>query len=177
MSIPIVQVKLRPPELREGHVPRRRLFSQLKLALERKLTLVIASAGSGKSALLAEWAGEIENVVWYSIDASDRDPAVFIAYLLSGLRELWPDFGHTTEAILNRPAPPDPQHLVLTLISELEPVLEGTPLLVILDDYQQEGSHMINVNTEELLAGYYVYKMYYQDKTGSVKTGSMIKIR
>ncbi len=43
--------------------------------------------------------------------------------------------------------------------------------------FKQAGPHKSNIYTEDLLPGYYIYKMLIQGKPGSVKTGSMIKVR
>jgi len=139
MSIPIIRAKLRPPALPDGYIPRPHLLDRLQTGQGKKLTLIVAGAGYGKSTLLAEWVQKNNRVLWYSLDATDRDPAVFFAYLLARLGELWPEFGHTTEAILNRPVPPDPERLAITLVGELESALEAQRLLVVFDDYHRLG--------------------------------------
>ena len=157
MNIPIVWSKLRPPELTNDHIPRSRLIEKLEQGIGGKLTLVIAGAGYGKSALLAEWAREIERVLWYSLDKTDRDLAVFFAYLLAGLRELWPGFGRATEAILNQRVRPDSeylQYLTFTMLDELESTVEGESetLLLVFDDYHHLGlTQAVDEATEWLL--------------------------
>jgi LuxR family maltose regulon positive regulatory protein len=55
----------------------------------RKLTLVSAPAGYGKTTLLAEWVAGMEHpVAWLSLDEGDDDPARFLAYLTAALRSL-----------------------------------------------------------------------------------------
>jgi LuxR family maltose regulon positive regulatory protein len=137
MSFPITRAKLCPPALPAEHVPRPHLLAKLQAGREKKLTLVIAGAGYGKTTLLAEWVKGNEQAVWYSLDAVDRDPAVFFAYLLAGLRERWPEFGLSIEATLNRPVPPDPERLTLALIGETEGRLNSQSLLIVFDDYHR----------------------------------------
>ncbi len=55
-------------------VPRQRLVTRLERAAQRKLTIVTAPAGWGKTSLLAEWTSRTEMpVVWVSFDESDRE--------------------------------------------------------------------------------------------------------
>ena len=52
---PLLETKLYVPKWRPGLVPRARLIEHLDRGIERKLTLVSAPAGFGKTTLLAEW--------------------------------------------------------------------------------------------------------------------------
>lgn len=144
MGVSVLRAKLRPPELSAHHVPRPHLIRRLNSWKRRKLTLIVAGAGYGKSTLLAEWVNKNNWTLWYSLDAIDRDMAVFFSYLLAGLRELWPGFGRGTEAVLNQRTPRDPeylQYLMLTLLDEIEGAVEDVnePLILIFDDYHRLG--------------------------------------
>ena len=138
MAIPILRAKLSPPELRQDHLARPALTLKLDDILKKRLTTLVASAGYGKSSLLAEWARalpEERRVVWYSLEAGDQDPVVFFSYLIAGLRAHWPTFGRGLDAILNRPTPLDPEQVVVLLLSELETSLQNQTLIIILEDY------------------------------------------
>jgi LuxR family maltose regulon positive regulatory protein len=54
MATPLLQTKLYIPPLRREQVPRSRRSKRLNVGLHRKLTLVSAPAGFGKTALLSE---------------------------------------------------------------------------------------------------------------------------
>ena len=54
-GIPLLTTKLFIPPLRPGWVPRPRLVERLNRGLHRKLILVSAPAGFGKTTLLNEW--------------------------------------------------------------------------------------------------------------------------
>ena len=89
MAISILPTKLLIPPRQKTHVPRARLLEQLNAGLARKLTLVSAPAGYGKSTLLSEWAGQTEMpVAWLSLDRGDNDPARFWSYFLAALRTI-----------------------------------------------------------------------------------------
>ena len=55
MSNPILATKLYIPPSRPDLVPRPRLIERLNEGLARKLTLISAPAGFGKTALIADW--------------------------------------------------------------------------------------------------------------------------
>jgi LuxR family transcriptional regulator, maltose regulon positive regulatory protein len=73
----LLATKLHVPRPQPGFVPRRRLADALGEGLARGRVLVCAPAGSGKTALLADWArGGGRPVAWLGLDGGDSDPAV-----------------------------------------------------------------------------------------------------
>jgi LuxR family maltose regulon positive regulatory protein len=79
--------KLQIPVLPPKTLDRPRLRARLADALGKRLTLVAADAGFGKSTLLASHlAASGMPAVWYRLDPGDSDPARFAAFLLEGLR-------------------------------------------------------------------------------------------
>jgi LuxR family maltose regulon positive regulatory protein len=74
----LLATKLHVPRLQLNFVPRSRLVEALDEGLARRLILVCAPAGFGKTALLAGWARSGDRpVAWLSLDAGDNDPARF----------------------------------------------------------------------------------------------------
>ena len=70
MTTPLLATKLLVPPLRPGLVPRPRLVERLNAGLHRKLTLVSAPAGFGKTTLVAAWLRDIDRpCAWLSLDA------------------------------------------------------------------------------------------------------------
>ncbi len=98
----LVTTKLRAPRTRPNLVARPRLREALALGEGRRLTLVSAPAGFGKTTLLSEWATEGSeggrSVAWVSLEDSDNDPARFLTYWWAhsrrskrgSAREFWP---------------------------------------------------------------------------------------
>lgn len=55
MAMPLLATKLYIPPVRSELAPRPRLIERLDAGLHRKLTLISAPAGSGKTTLVTEW--------------------------------------------------------------------------------------------------------------------------
>ena len=69
------------PQARPNLVARPRLTERLNRESGRRLTLITAPAGFGKTTLLGEWvAGRSDerSVAWVSLDEADNDPARFL---------------------------------------------------------------------------------------------------
>jgi LuxR family maltose regulon positive regulatory protein len=85
---PLLETKLRPPDPRSGLVARPELMERLDAAAERRLTLVSAPAGWGKTTLVGEWlaARRPGGAAWVALDGADNDPARFWRYVAEALR-------------------------------------------------------------------------------------------
>jgi LuxR family maltose regulon positive regulatory protein len=137
----LLKTKLTPPPLRRELVARPRLMDLLNEDLwygdnfARKLTLVSAPAGYGKTTLVAEWLRSQEHAVtWLSLDENDDDPARFMGYLMAALAQVDPQFGGTLRTMLGTPQPP-PQDIIATaLVNEIGEI--STPFSLVLDDFQ-----------------------------------------
>ena len=87
MKAGLLATKLHIPSVRRGLVSRSRLIERLNAGLARKLILVSAPAGFGKTTLLSAWTANCGRpVAWLSLDERDNDPARFLAYLVAALR-------------------------------------------------------------------------------------------
>jgi LuxR family maltose regulon positive regulatory protein len=70
--------KLHLPPAGNNVVHRSGLFEKLNSGLSRKLILVSAPAGYGKTTLLSDWISQNKiPASWLSLDNGDNDPAVF----------------------------------------------------------------------------------------------------
>ncbi|MBI5030175.1 MAG: tetratricopeptide repeat protein [Chloroflexi bacterium] len=128
--------KLIVPSKRTNLFHRSRLVDFLHAHIERKLLLVSASAGYGKTSLLIDFAHETAlPVCWYALDASDADPKVFLQSIIASLRRQFPNFGaRTLELVTSASFARDVEVIVGTLINE---IVEGIPnyFVLVLDDY------------------------------------------
>jgi LuxR family maltose regulon positive regulatory protein len=170
MSTLLLATKFYCPPPRPNLVPRPRLLERLDAGLyqvngfTRKLTLVSAPAGYGKTTLIAEWLSqwnkgvrikdEIQpftsaqdrpsslilhpsRVAWLSLDESDNDPVRFLAYFIAALRGVDERLGEAALSTLQSPQPPPSEIVLTTLINDIASV--STPIILALDDY-----HIIN---------------------------------
>src|SRR5262245_39759992 len=101
----VLETKLTPPRVRAAHVSRRVLLAALRAGSTRKLTLIAAPPGFGKSTLLAEWAATQREpaLAWLSLDEHDNDPARFFTYVAAALRRVEPGLGERALAALRTP--------------------------------------------------------------------------
>ena len=106
----LVATKLRFPQARPNRVARPRLAKRLEREAGRKLTLLSAPAGFGKTTLLLEWlegrAGGGSSVAWLSLDEGDNDPARFLSHLVAALKTIEEGTGEGVLAALRSPEPP-----------------------------------------------------------------------
>src|SRR2546426_10658037 len=84
---PILATKLYIPRLRPNVVIRPRLLERLNEGLHRKLTLIAAPVGFGKTTLVSEWvAGCDRQVAWLPLDQGDSDPPLVLVYIVAALQ-------------------------------------------------------------------------------------------
>jgi LuxR family maltose regulon positive regulatory protein len=79
----LVDSKLRAPPLREGMITRPHLVELLNAGADRKLTLLSAPTGFGKTTLLAQWRAAEEDdrpFAWVTLDVGDKDPVELPSY-------------------------------------------------------------------------------------------------
>ena len=139
MTSPLLTTKLYIPPVRPELVPRPRLIERLNAGLHRKLTLVSAPAGFGKTTLVSEWVHGVEvvrgppqRVAWLSLDESDNDPTRFLAYLIAALRTIEADIGQGPLSVLQSPQPPR-EAILTVLINEIAGISDR--IVLVLDDY------------------------------------------
>ena len=146
----LLQTKLYIPPLRPKLVPRSQLIERLNqgLQLGRRLTLISAPAGFGKTTLVTEWVNQKAGsgatshpstfildpakVAWLSLDENDNDPARFLDYLVAALQRIETDIGNDAFGILQSPQPPIER--VLTSLINMMTTFPGT-IIIVLDDY------------------------------------------
>jgi hypothetical protein len=89
VSSSILTTKLFIPTYHPGLVSRQHLIQKLDAGQERRLILVSAPAGYGKTTLLAEWVNQqAVSACWVSLDEQDNNPGCFFSYLVASLRSL-----------------------------------------------------------------------------------------
>lgn len=137
--------KLTPPHLPLSLVARPRLLKELDGICAHPLTLVSASAGSGKTTILSAWAassrqnerlqaaGHEPALAWLSLEALDNHPVRFWASVIAALRTCLPGVGKTALALLHSPEAPPLSTCLSHLLNEIGQV--SRELILLLDDY------------------------------------------
>ena len=128
--------RLSIPSVRTSLVSRPHLIGRLEEGLGRKLTLVSAPAGFGKSTLLSAWIGGVAKdrpVAWLSLDPGDNDPARFWRYFVTAIDRLHPGSGDIPLALLVSPQAPPMEAILTTLLNGLAEL--DTHTVLVLDDY------------------------------------------
>ncbi|MBK9715138.1 MAG: helix-turn-helix transcriptional regulator [Kouleothrix sp.] len=159
MPAPILTTKLYIPPPRPNAVLRPRLIARLNEGLHRKLTLIAAPAGFGKTTLVSEWLASLSselhvlsselsqtehtqtsklktqnfNVAWLSLDEGDSDPVRFLTYLVAALQMIAPTIGAELVAVLQSLQPPPIDALLPMLLNEIATLPQ--PAILVLDDY------------------------------------------
>ena len=148
----LLATKLHVPRPRPGFVPRPRLAGALDEGLARRLILVCAPAGSGKTALLAGWAPSGNRpVAWLSLDAADNDPVRFWRHTVAALDRARPGIAERVGPLLGPPAPPSLEGLVTALINELAAQPGQDEVVLVLDDYHLIDAQPVHVSLGFLL--------------------------
>jgi LuxR family maltose regulon positive regulatory protein len=136
MSGPILATKLFIPPPRPKIVLRPRLIERLNEGLPsgRKMTLISAPVGYGKTTLVSEWVAGCERpVAWLSLDEGDSDPIRFLTYLVAALQTIVPNIGAGVLRVLHSPLPPPTESILTTLLNEITTIPDN--FILVLDDY------------------------------------------
>ncbi|MBI5943325.1 MAG: helix-turn-helix transcriptional regulator [Chloroflexi bacterium] len=136
MAPPILATKLYIPPPRPNAVPRPRLIGRLNdgLAMGRKLSLISASAGFGKTTLVSEWISSCgKPVAWISLDEGDNDPVRFISYLIAALQTIKAGLGEGVLQTLQSHQQSQIEMSLMALLNEISLIPDS--FLLILDDY------------------------------------------
>lgn len=149
MTAPILATKLFIPPPRPGTVIRRRLLERLDEGLHRKLTLVSAPAGFGKSTLSSEWLARCGRpVAWLSLDEGDNDPVRFLTYLMAALQTIHAGslsaagMGEETFGAFQSGQSPPMELLLTPLLNQVATVPDH--FVLALDDYHVIGAEPVD---------------------------------
>jgi LuxR family maltose regulon positive regulatory protein len=130
----ILKTKLVIPPLRGNVVHRPRLIEKLNAVLDKKMCLVSAPAGYGKSTLLLDWIRNLDiPVAWFSIDIQDNDLSLYYSCFLQAIQGRFPKFGNSLSNLLQSSQPPTFGTIITNLINELYQL--NSELIIILDDF------------------------------------------
>ena len=134
LDTPLLSTKIHIPPVRSELVPRPRLIDRLSAGLDRKLTLISAPAGFGKTTLVSAWVHSTDRpVTWISLDEGDNDVVRFLNYLVAAFRQIDGGIGEVVHHLLEAPQLPPVEALLTELINDV--VTRSLPLVLVLDAY------------------------------------------
>ncbi len=145
MSTTILATKLYIPPPRPKVVLRPCLIERMNDGLHsgRKLTIISASAGFGKTTLVSEWIASYgQPVAWLSLDEGDNDPTRFLTYLVAALQTLAPNIGSGVLGVLQSPQPPPIESILTALLNEITTIPDN--FVLVLDDYHVIDSKAVD---------------------------------
>ncbi|MEJ2749699.1 MAG: hypothetical protein P8183_17600, partial [Anaerolineae bacterium] len=131
------------PQPKPVFTPRPHLIERLNDGLARKLIVVSAPAGFGKTTLIADWGVRLPQLCWLSLDQRDNDPERFLAYLIAALQTIQPVLGANALTMLAT-SPPGAAPVEAVLISLINDIVGKTAtsaalsagiFALVLDDY------------------------------------------
>jgi LuxR family maltose regulon positive regulatory protein len=156
-----LKTKLIVPHHQRNKLPRPHLIEWLEAQHDKRLILISAPAGFGKTTLLSDFIEDTNiEAAWYQLEATDNDPSTFVSYLVESLRYLHQKknpssnylLGEATLALLDDVDNEKIflQRLLTVMINELIEVVEDN-WMVVLDDYHFITSPAVNQFVDYLL--------------------------
>ena len=126
--------KLYIPPAGNNIVHRSGLFETLNTGLSRKLILVSAPAGFGKTTVVSDWIDQNKiPAAWISLDNGDNDPVDFLSYIISGIQSIHTTFGQGVLKLLNSPNTPSCESIASLLINEILNINQN--FFLVFDDF------------------------------------------
>ncbi len=126
--------KISIPPLRTSLISRPTLLERLNQNLDRKLFLISAPAGFGKTTIVTEWVHTYKNkVVWFSLDEGDNDLINFLKYIIFTIQVKFPEIGEQSLKLLSSSQQISPKIILSSLINEIAKLPD--PIYIVLDDY------------------------------------------
>ncbi len=136
---PTPTTKYRPPTSARSPIIRKRLLDRLRSGAGKRLTLIHAPSGFGKTTLAARWRDELCEaggaVAWLTVDSDDDNVVWFLEHLVEAVRLPRPALAATLEHLLEQ-YPDDPSRHVLTALINQSHGADD-PLTLVLDDWQR----------------------------------------
>jgi LuxR family transcriptional regulator, maltose regulon positive regulatory protein len=140
MSAPLLATKFYIPALPVEWITRTRLLMKMDdiFLPGKKLLLISAPAGYGKTSLVSEWSASAHKAIhpktaWLSLDSEDNDLVHFLLYCIYAIQKFLPGVGEAERAALLAPQPPATEMVLTNLINQIAAQTE--PLVLVLDDY------------------------------------------
>ncbi len=139
LTPPAPTTKYRPPAAAQSLVLRDRLMTILRAAGRRRLILIYAPSGYGKTTLVAQWRAELASsgvaVGWLTVDDDDNNAVWFLAHLVEAIRRVRPAVAASLGQVLEERGDEAARFVLTSLIDEIDEI--GDPITLVIDDWQR----------------------------------------
>ena len=136
---PTPVTKFRPPRRPRAQVPRHRLIDAFRAGERRRLIVIHAPAGYGKTTLAAQWGEELArdgvNVAWLTVDDNDNNLVWFLTNLVEAIRRANPAVASDLGDLLEEHGENAGQYVLTSLVNEINE--HDEPMAVIVDDWHR----------------------------------------
>ncbi len=145
---PVLPTEIVPPALPRGFIPRARLHDLVSSATQRRVTLVSARAGAGKTVLLSAWAASKPqvDVAWLTLDRDHNWSPSFWLGVQCALDEVEAGMDGPATGSLSRDGDEATAAHVSARIGARE-----SPVVLVLDDFQEIESKTVLRELDALL--------------------------
>lgn len=133
----LLQTKFFAPASNPKSIERPRLISQVEKSVGRRLTMVIAPAGYGKTTLVSQWR-HISNsaFTWLALDGSDNEPRRFWLYVIGAFTRIDSQLGAEANKLLSQSDFEHFEGAITSLVNDLSLyAAENPPIVLVLDDF------------------------------------------
>jgi ATP/maltotriose-dependent transcriptional regulator MalT len=188
---PTPATKYRPPVAAKSMLARGRLIELLRAGGSRRLVLIHAPSGYGKTTLAAQWRDELARngvaVGWLTVDDDDNNAVWFIAHMLESLRRVHPELAASLCQVLEEHGDDAARYVLTSLIDEIHEKDDRVALVI--DDWQrvtdaattaalgfllERGCHHLQIIvTSWSRAGLPLSKLRIQDELVEIDGGSL----
>src|SRR5262249_37453670 len=131
--------KYRPPVATRSLVARGRLTDVILAAGRRRLILIHAPSGYGKSTLAAQWREELTRggvaVAWLTIDDDDNNEVWFLAHVLEAIRRVRPALAESLSQVLEEHGDDAGRYVLTSLLDEIH--ANNDPITLVVDDWHR----------------------------------------
>ncbi len=150
---PLLGTKFYIPPNRPELISRPRLIERLNTGLHRKLTLLSAPAGFGKTSLLSECVTLCKQpVAWVSLDEGDDDLNRFLVILVTALQRVEAAVGQFVMPALQSQGTVNEKAVLTLLLNDIADIPDD--FILVLDDYHviesQEIDHALGFMLDHL---------------------------
>ncbi len=146
----LLTTKLYIPQLHADTIPRPHLYQRLDEGLKRKLILVSAPTGFGKSTLVTGWLDENDyTAAWLSLDHGDNDPVRFWTYLIAAIQTIHHEIGVEARQIVSAPELRSTEPVAISLLNDISQLAHE--LILVLDDYHIIEAGQVHADLSYLL--------------------------